>query len=395
MSVSVNLTGPAPWGFRITGGRDFRKPIIVSKVIEHGKAALGDLRPGDVIISINGESTSEMLNVEAQNKIKQSPGQLQLQVDRSQQFSPSQTNGESSPEMLAIRFQDVVRTKDNGQNSVRSSYSSPASVSPRPTSPYSPSSPGYRPGSPYSPVRPSLPTEIRGEPVINSRSFQSMETSLQSQQESSNRQIPEPRNFTHSRVSPVTMLPPLNGFPSPGRYSFSNPGEIRKDQERSPSSYNRSYSLDTEPTMNHLEGDSEVYKLMQENRDTRAAPRQSSTFRLLQVALELDEKEGTASHFPSQLSPSLHKPVSSTTAGNAQKLHTCEKCDSPITYQAVKIQENRYRHPSCYVCTDCGLNLKMRGHFWVGEEMYCEKHARQRYQSPAEGGTVLAVYSQS
>uniref|UniRef100_A0A8C5RGQ3 LIM zinc-binding domain-containing protein n=1 Tax=Laticauda laticaudata TaxID=8630 RepID=A0A8C5RGQ3_LATLA len=148
-----------------------------------------------------------------------------------------------------------------------------------------------------------------------------------------------------------------------------------------------SLSLDTEPTMNHLEGDSEVYKLMQENRDTRAAPRQSSTFRLLQV--------GTASHFPSQLSPSLHKPVSSTTAGNAQKLHTCEKCDSPITYQAVKIQENRYRHPSCYVCTDCGLNLKMRGHFWVGEEMYCEKHARQRYQSPAEDGTVLAVYSQS
>lgn len=32
MSVSVTLVGPAPWGFRITGGRDFRKPIMVSKV---------------------------------------------------------------------------------------------------------------------------------------------------------------------------------------------------------------------------------------------------------------------------------------------------------------------------------------------------------------------------
>lgn len=42
--------------------------------------------------------------------------------------------------------------------------------------------------------------------------------------------------------------------------------------------------------MRHLEGDSEVYKMMQENRETRALPRQSSTFRLLQVALELDEK---------------------------------------------------------------------------------------------------------
>lgn len=42
--------------------------------------------------------------------------------------------------------------------------------------------------------------------------------------------------------------------------------------------------------MRRLEGDSEVYKMMQENRETRAPPRQSSTFRLLQVALEQDEK---------------------------------------------------------------------------------------------------------
>lgn len=52
------------------------------EVTEHGKAAAGDLRPGDVIVTINGESAAEMLNVEAQNKIKQSLGQLQLQVER-------------------------------------------------------------------------------------------------------------------------------------------------------------------------------------------------------------------------------------------------------------------------------------------------------------------------
>lgn len=53
-----------------------------TEVTEHGKAAEGDLRPGDVIVTINGESTAEMLNVEAQNKIRQSLGQLRLQVDR-------------------------------------------------------------------------------------------------------------------------------------------------------------------------------------------------------------------------------------------------------------------------------------------------------------------------
>lgn len=36
--------------------------------------------------------------------------------------------------------------------------------------------------------------------------------------------------------------------------------------------------------------DSEVYKLIQENKESRAAPRQSNTFKVLQEALEADEK---------------------------------------------------------------------------------------------------------
>uniref|UniRef100_A0A8C0IYW6 PDZ and LIM domain protein 2 n=1 Tax=Chelonoidis abingdonii TaxID=106734 RepID=A0A8C0IYW6_CHEAB len=330
MSVTVNLTGPAPWGFRITGGRDFRKPIIVSKVTEHGKAAAGDLRPGDIIVSINGDNTADMLNVEAQNKIKQSSGRLQLQVDRESDGEPGHSDScvgwlHLHPACLAdsIFPQDVVRTRDDSQGSVRSSYSSPVSLSPRPGSPFSSSSPGYRPGSPYSPQRPSLPSEGRVETVVSSR------------------------------------------------------------------------SLDSELTMRRLEEDSEVYKMMQENREIRAAPRQSNTFRLLQVALETDgggeqRLEGTGAE--SKLSPSTHKPVTSSVAG-VQKLHTCEKCGTGITTQAVRIQESRYRHPSCYICADCGLNLKMRGHFWVGEELYCEKHARQRYQSPREGAIAATAIS--
>ncbi|XP_067399838.1 PDZ and LIM domain protein 2 [Emydura macquarii macquarii] len=395
MSVTVNLTGPAPWGFRITGGRDFRKPIVVSKVIEHGKAAAGDLRPGDVIVSINGASTAEMLNVEAQNKIKQSSGQLQLQVARSRSFSPSQTNGESSPEMLAMRFQDAVRTRDGSQSSVRSSYSSPVSLSPRPGSPFSSSSPGYRPSSPYSPQRPGLPSEGRVEAVVSSRSFQSLATSPSVFEDRSSsphgHQYPGSRqergSFCHPSGSPVAVLPPINRTPSP-----HGPWEMGRAPGRASPSYCHRNSVDSEMAMRRLEEDSEVYKMIQENRETRAAPRQSSTFRLLQVALETDGREGTTTPFPSQLSPSPHKPVTSSVAG-VQKLHPCEKCGTSITNQAVRIQESRYRHPSCYICADCGLNLKMRGHFWVGEELYCEKHARQRYQGPREGAAAATAVS--
>lgn len=32
MALTVDVVGPAPWGFRISGGRDFHTPIIVTKV---------------------------------------------------------------------------------------------------------------------------------------------------------------------------------------------------------------------------------------------------------------------------------------------------------------------------------------------------------------------------
>lgn len=130
-----------------------------------------------------------------------------------------------------------------------------------------------------------------------------------------------------------------------------------------------------------LEEDSEVFKMLQENRQGQAAPRQSSSFRLLQEALEAEERGGTPAFVPSSLSPQASFPTSRATA-TPPKLHTCEKCSHSISKQAVRIQEGRYRHPGCYTCADCGLNLKMRGHFWVGDELYCEKHARQRYSMP-------------
>lgn len=42
--------------------------------------------------------------------------------------------------------------------------------------------------------------------------------------------------------------------------------------------------------MQRINHDSEVYKMIQENRESRAAPRQSNTFRMLQEVLEADER---------------------------------------------------------------------------------------------------------
>lgn len=48
--------------------------------------------------------------------------------------------------------------------------------------------------------------------------------------------------------------------------------------------------MDSEAGSCLLEEDSEVFKMLQENREARVAPRQSSSFRLLQEALEAEER---------------------------------------------------------------------------------------------------------
>uniref|UniRef100_A0A8B9IA60 PDZ and LIM domain protein 2 n=1 Tax=Anser brachyrhynchus TaxID=132585 RepID=A0A8B9IA60_9AVES len=372
--------------------------------MEQGKAAAGDLRPGDVIVSINGESAAEMLNVEAQNKIKQSPGQLRLQVERLPLPSPSHTNGDSSPDRLAARFQ--VRPKQ-----------SPHAVSPPPgrfqlsTSPLP--SPGHRedaggrlletPALRPPARQPHLPQpeagrwpgragarrpRVRmgdagripsgsGPPLMAPCSPHSSQPLPSAPEELPRPGLPqEPGSLSHRNSSPgPPLLPPSPQPPSP-----PNLWETGREQRPSSPSPGPRNSPGPEPAMRRLEEDSEVYKMLQENRELRAAPRQSSTFRLLQEALEDEGGAGPAAPFPSRLSPSARKPVA-----GVQKLHTCEKCGSSIATQAVRIQEGRYRHPACYACSDCGLNLKMRGHFWVGDEMYCEKHARLRYQGTPGG----------
>lgn len=351
MALTVNLIGPSPWGFRIHGGRDFKKAITVSKVNEGGKAEQAALQAGDIILEINGENTADMLNAEAQTKIKNSKTSLQLVVERPETPGLGQTNG--TPEQLIGRFKDTVKlNQDENQNYREYTISSPV-----------PRSPG-----PYSTDRPASP-DTRMEkvtPTIN-KSFQLRSRS------------PEERNTRLSGLVSQDFSPSdyrnnsVSNRTPPGRFSPQSPTE--RDVPVSP---HRS-SPSSDFAMQRFDTDSEVYKMIQENRESRNPPRQSNTFKMLQEVLEADEKEA-ALRFPGNLSPNA--PKATTSVGGTSKYHTCERCGTKIASQAVRISDDRFRHPECYTCTDCGLNLSMRGHFWIGDVMYCEKHAKERYQGP-------------
>lgn len=65
-------------------------------------------------------------------------------------------------------------------------------------------------------------------------------------------------------------------------------------------------------------------------------------------------------------------------------------CSSPTRGTIVKARDKLY-HPECFMCSDCGLNLKQRGYFFLDERLYCESHAKARVKPP-EGYDVVAVY---
>ncbi|XP_068181008.1 PDZ and LIM domain protein 7 isoform X4 [Antennarius striatus] len=79
---SITLDGPAPWGFRLQGGKDFSMPLTVSRLTPGGKAAQAGVGVGDWVVSINDSNAEDMTHVEAQNKIRAATDSLTLTLSK-------------------------------------------------------------------------------------------------------------------------------------------------------------------------------------------------------------------------------------------------------------------------------------------------------------------------
>ncbi|KAK0136232.1 PDZ and LIM domain protein 7 [Merluccius polli] len=79
---SITLAGPAPWGFRLQGGKDFSMPLTVSRLTPGGKAAEAGVGVGDWVVSIGEINAEDMTHVEAQNQIRAATDSLSLSLSR-------------------------------------------------------------------------------------------------------------------------------------------------------------------------------------------------------------------------------------------------------------------------------------------------------------------------
>ncbi|CAG9560003.1 unnamed protein product [Danaus chrysippus] len=84
----VELTGGAPWGFRMHGGVDQNQPLRISRVNPGRKASLSGIREGDVISSINGRPTKDMSNSDAHAMLRAAGPVLRLGLNEDRDTSP-------------------------------------------------------------------------------------------------------------------------------------------------------------------------------------------------------------------------------------------------------------------------------------------------------------------
>ncbi|XP_045392681.1 PDZ and LIM domain protein 5 isoform X5 [Lemur catta] len=101
-NYSVSLVGPAPWGFRLQGGKDFNMPLTISSLKDGGKASQANVRIGDVVLTIDGISANGMTHLEAQNKIKGCTGSLNMTLQRASATPKSEPVSVQKPTVTSV-----------------------------------------------------------------------------------------------------------------------------------------------------------------------------------------------------------------------------------------------------------------------------------------------------
>ncbi|KAL0994542.1 hypothetical protein UPYG_G00123760 [Umbra pygmaea] len=366
MTQIVTLNGPSPWGFRLVGGRDFSTPLTISRVTPGSKAAQGDLCPGDTILAINGDSTDTMTHMEAQNRIKACMVELTLAISRSGDnvWSPALAeDGKTSPYMASLDSESSQNFRPISTGPITSGYSSSGQN-----------------GSSRKPSYTQEPPQLNNG---NSKQINSLQYNNPAGLYSHN----NGSGIERDRVLPKHM----DGLSLNSPHSHEPP-------MLSPVSRNgngQSFEVTTE---------SDVYKMLQDPEEPVSAPKQSGSFKYLQGILEAEDGgvsptdrsllRGLKSPVRSPV-PKLGSPVPSPLGPMPalQKLPQCTRCGNGIVGTIVKARDKLY-HTECFMCDDCGMNLKQRGYFFIEENLYCETHAMARVQPP-EGYDVVAVYPNS
>ncbi|XP_028815484.1 PDZ and LIM domain protein 3-like isoform X2 [Denticeps clupeoides] len=340
MPQNVVLEGPGPWGFRLTGGKDFNMPLTITRVTPGSKASLVNLCPGDTILAIEGLSTEGMTHGEAQNKIRDATQQLGLKIERPETklWSPAVIeDGKVNPFKINLEAEQP----DLGY------FEHKFNVRPKPFSVAPQKSDVVPHGLKGNVVQPAPPTS-------------------------------QPINKPVARLAP----PPSAHYNVPAALFYDD--SVAHTEQQAQMSAVGARPSPSGRMLSSIE-DSHVYRMLRDDQGHEAEPRQSGSFKALQDYVEGD---GTKHLVTRSVKAPVTKPA--TSSGPLQKLPLCDKCGTGIVGTVVKLRD-KFRHPGCFICADCSVSLKQKGYFLVEGQLYCETHARAR-TSPPDGHDLVTVY---
>ncbi|XP_070465332.1 synaptopodin-2 isoform X2 [Equus przewalskii] len=80
--ICISMTGGAPWGFRLQGGKEQKEPLRVAKIRSQSKASRSGLCEGDEVVSINGNPCADLTYPEVIKLMESITDSLQMLVRR-------------------------------------------------------------------------------------------------------------------------------------------------------------------------------------------------------------------------------------------------------------------------------------------------------------------------
>lgn len=80
--ICISMTGGAPWGFRLQGGKEEKQPLQVAKIRSQSKASDSGLCVGDEVVSINGNPCADLTYPEVIKLMESITDSLHLLIKR-------------------------------------------------------------------------------------------------------------------------------------------------------------------------------------------------------------------------------------------------------------------------------------------------------------------------
>lgn len=80
--ICISMTGGAPWGFRLQGGKEQKQPLQVAKIRSQSKASDSGLCEGDEVVSINGNPCADLTYPEVIKLMESITDSLHLLIKR-------------------------------------------------------------------------------------------------------------------------------------------------------------------------------------------------------------------------------------------------------------------------------------------------------------------------